>query len=115
MIHWWRADLLLVFKIFKGLESIQPADFCDTDKARYATRGHLSKITKMQSRLYLRKCSFTQRIVNDLNQLTEAAVMSKDINTLKSHIDKYLKNRAEDYTSQRLTPFLVICSTAAIV
>ena len=41
--------------------------------------------------------------------------MSKDINTFKGHIDKYLKNRAEDYTSQRLTPFIVISSTAATV
>ena len=41
--------------------------------------------------------------------------MSKDINTFKGHIDRYLKNRAEDYTSQRLTPFLVISSTAATV
>ena len=39
--------------------------------------------------------------------------MSKDINTFKGHIDTYLKNRAEDYTSQRLTPLLVIFSIAA--
>ena len=101
--------------LFNGLESILPADFSDTDKARYATRGHPFKITKMHSRLDVRKYSFTQRIVNDWNQLPEAAVMSKDINTLKGHIDKYLKNRAEDYTSQRPTPFLVISSTAATV
>ena len=41
--------------------------------------------------------------------------MSKDINTFKGHVDKYLKNRPEGYTSQRLTPFLVICSTGATV
>ena len=72
-----RADLLEVFKIFNGLESILPADFFDTDKARYATQGHPFKITKIHSRLDLRRLSFTQRIVNDWNQITEAAVMSK--------------------------------------
>ena len=97
-----RVYLLEVFKIFNGLESILPADFFEMDKARYATRGHPFKITKMHSRLDLRKYSFTQIIVNDWNQLTEAAVMSNDINTFQDHIDIYLKNRAEDYTSQRL-------------
>ena len=109
-----RAGLLEVFKIFNGLESIRPTDVFDTGKAWYATRGHPFKITKMHSRLDVRKYSFTQRIVNDWNQLPEAAVMSKDINMFKGHIDKYLKNRMEDYASQRLTPFLVI-STPAIV
>ena len=69
----------------------------------------------MDSRLDLRKYSFTQRIVNEWNHLPEVAVMSKDFNTLKGHIDKYLKNRADYYTSQRLTPLLVIFSTAATV
>ena len=57
------------------------------------------KIHKLHSRLDIRKYSFTQRIVNDW------------INQIKGHIDKYLRNRAEDYTSQRLTPFLVNSST----
>ena len=33
--------------------------------------------------------------------------MSASVNQFKDHIDKYLRNRAEDYKSQRLTPFLV--------
>ena len=37
--------------------------------------------------------------------------MSASVNQFKGHIDKYLRNRAEDYTSQRLTPFLVNYST----
>ena len=110
-----RADLLEVFKIFNGLESILPTDCFDTDKTRYATRGHPFKIMKMHSKLDVRKHSFTQRIVNGWNQLPEAAVMSKDVNTFKGHIDKYLKNRADDYTSERLTPLLVISSNAATV
>ena len=80
-----------MFNIFNRLESILPTDFFDTEKARYATRGHPCKFTKMFSRLDLRKYSFTQRIVNDWNQLTEAAVMPKDINTFKGHIDRYLE------------------------
>ena len=100
-----------MFKIFNGLESILPADFSDTDKTRYTTTGQPFKITKMHSRLDLRKYSFTQRILNDWNQLPETAVMSKDNYTFKGHNDKYLKNKVEDYTSQRLTLFLVISSS----
>ena len=69
-------------------------------------------ICKLHSRLDIRKYSFTQRIVNDWNyRLPGSAVMSASVNQLKGHIDKYLRNRAEDYTSQRLTPFLVNSST----
>ena len=67
------------------------------------TRGHPYKINKLHSRLDIQKYSFTQRIVNDWNRLL--------VNLFKGHIDKYLRNRAEDYTSQRLTPFLVNSST----
>lgn len=102
-----RADLLEVYKIFNGLESIIPADFFVMENKQTKTRGHPFKITKVHSRLDIRMYSFTQRIVNDWNRLPEAAVMSKNINQFKGHIDKYLRNRAEDYTSQRLTPFLV--------
>ena len=95
-----RADLLEVFKIINGLDS-------EDGK----TRGHPYKIHKLHSRLDMRKYSFTQRIVNDWNRLPGSAVMSASVNQLKGHIDKYLRNRAEDYTSQRLTPFLVNSST----
>ena len=78
-----------MFKIFNGLESILPTDFFDMDKAWYATQGHPFKITKMHSRLDVRKYSFTQRIANDWNQLPEAAVMSKDINWYVKKISTY--------------------------
>ena len=75
------------------------------------TRGHPYKISKLHSRLDIQKYSFTQRIVNDWNRLPGSAVMSASVNQFKGHIDKYLRNRAEDYTSQRLTHFLVKSST----
>ena len=107
-----RADLLEVFKIINGLDSICPADFFIMENEDGKTRRHPYKIHKLHSRLDIRK-SFTQsqRIVNDWNRLPGSAVMSASVNQFKGHIDKYLLNRAEDYTSQRLTPFLVNSST----
>ena len=46
---------------------------------------------------------FIQRIVNERNILPRSAVMSANVNQFKGNIDKYLRNRAEDYTSQPLT------------
>ena len=43
---------------------------------------------------------FTQRIVNHCNRLPRNAVMSASIIQFKGYIDKYLRNRAEDDTSQ---------------
>ena len=106
-----RANLLEDLKIINGLDSIFPADFFITENEHGKTRGHPYKISKLHSRLDIRKYSFTQRIVNDWNRLPRSAVMSASINQFKGHIDKYLRNRAEDYTSERLAPFLVNSST----
>ena len=106
-----RADLLEVFNIINGLGSIFPADFFIIEDEDGKTRGHPYKIHKLHPRLDIRKYSFTQRIVNDWNRRPGSAVMSASINHFKGHIDKYLRNKAEDYTSQRLTPFLVKPST----
>ena len=65
-----RADLLEVLKIINRLDSIFPsifpAEFFIMEKEHGKTRGHPYKITKLHSRLHIRKYSFTQsqRIVN---------------------------------------------------
>ena len=64
-----RADLLEVFKIINGLDSIFPADFIIVENEHGKTRGHPYKISKLHPRLDIRKYSFTQRIVNDWNSL----------------------------------------------
>ena len=106
-----RADLLEVFKIINGLDSIFPADFFIMENEDGKTTGHPYKVSKLYSWLDIRKYSFTQRIIKDWNRLPGSAVLSASINQFKGHIDKYLRNRAEDYTSQQLTPFLVNSST----
>ena len=84
-----RADLLEVFKIINGLDSIFPVDFFIMENENAKTRGHPYKISKLHIRLDIRKYSFTQRIVNDWNILPGSAVMSGSINKCKGHIDKY--------------------------
>ena len=82
-----RADLLKVLKITNGLDldSIFPADFFIMpfmENEHGKTRGHPYKISKLHSRLDIRKYSFTQRIVHDWDRLPESAVsvMSASVN-----------------------------------
>ena len=70
-----RADLLEVFKIINGLDSIFPADFFIMENENGKTRGPPYKINKLHSRLDIRKYSFIQRIVSDWNRLPGSAVM----------------------------------------
>ena len=55
------------------------------------TRGHNQKIYKQHSRLNLRKYFFTQRVVNDWNQLPEEAVNATTVTQFKTVIDPELK------------------------
>ena len=95
-----RGDLIEVFKIFRGLEDIKLEDFFTLQTG--VTRGHCYKIKKFQTRLDIRKYTFSQRIVNEWNNLPPAVVNSNSLNTFKDNIDKHLKHRMEAYTSQRV-------------
>lgn len=54
--------------------------------------------------------SFARRIVSEWNRLPEVAVMCEDINHFKGHLDKFLRHRVGDYTSQKTAPFPVYSS-----
>ena len=72
------------------------------------TRGHPYKISKLHSRLDIRKYSFIHRIVNDWNSLPRSAkVISASVNQFKGHIEKYLRNSAEDYMSRQLLDYVI--------
>ena len=51
------------------------------------TRGHNFTLVKKQSRLYVRKFSFSQRTINVWNTLSTECV---HVNMFKNRIDKYL-------------------------
>ena len=53
------------------------------------TRGHYFTLVKGQSRLDLRKYSFSQRTVNEWNKLPADCVHSSSVNRFKNRIDNY--------------------------
>ena len=64
-----RGDQIEVFKILNGYENIDRNMFFSL-KNDSRTRGHEVKLVKNQCRLDIRKHSFSQRTINDWNELS---------------------------------------------
>ena len=54
------------------------------------TRGHNFTLVKKQSRLDVRKFSFSQRTINVWNTLSEECVHASSVNMFKNREEKYL-------------------------
>ena len=54
------------------------------------TSRHNYTLVKKQSRLYIRKYSFSQRTINVWNKLSTDCVHASSVNMFKNKIDKYL-------------------------
>ena len=64
-----RGDEIEVFKIFNGYENIDSNIFFEIKESKI-TRGHNFTLLKQQSRLDVRKFSFSQRTINVWNKLS---------------------------------------------
>ena len=90
-----RGDQIEVFKILKGYENIDSNIFFKI-KENKITRGHNFTLVKKQSRLDVRKFSFSQRSINVWNKLSTECVHASSVNVFKNRIDNYLAKA--DYT-----------------
>jgi ribonuclease P/MRP protein subunit RPP40 len=55
-------------------------------------RGHSLKMYKERARLDIRKFSFSNRIVDEWNNLTEEIVQCQTVNNFKNKIDYHLRD-----------------------
>ena len=79
-----------VFKILNGYENIDSNIFFEIKKSEI-TRGHnFTLVSRKQSRLDVRKYSFSQRNINVWNKLSTHSVHATSVNMFKNRIDKYL-------------------------
>ncbi len=85
-----RGDMIEVFKIIKQFDNVASDKFFTLSNIG-RTRGHYLKVNKVNSRLDVRKYSFSQRIVNDWNKLPTNCVEAVTVNQFKNRIDKYIK------------------------
>ena len=83
------GDQIEVFKILNGYENIDSNIFFEIKESKI-TRGHNFTLVKKQSRLDVRKFSFSQRTINVWNKLSTECVHASSVNMLKNRIDKYL-------------------------
>ena len=83
-----RGDQIEVFKILNGYENIDSNIFFEIKKKK--TRGHNFALVKKQSRLDVRKYSFSQRTINVWNKLSTDCVLATSVNVFKNRIDKCL-------------------------
>ena len=70
-----RADLIEVFKILNGIDNCDKSQLFHTQPLQ-KTRGHRQKLFKRQFRLDLRKHFFSQRVIDDWNNLSENVISS---------------------------------------
>ena len=80
-----RGDQIEVFKILNGYSNI----FLEIKQSKI-TGGHNFALVKKQSRLDVRKFSFSQRTINVWNKLSTEYVRASSVNVFKNKIDKYL-------------------------
>ena len=85
-----RGDLIQVFKIVHGFDNLEFCDFFKFALGRN-TRGHCLKLQKVCCRLDVRKNFFSQRVVNEWNELPESVVLSNSVNGFKNALDKHFK------------------------
>ena len=86
-----RADLIEVYKIFNGLNSLDPP-------RRYfvrdvgVTRRHSFKLFKKRVSLDVGRYKFGNRVCKVWNLLTEDVVSAGSLNTFKARLDHHLRN-----------------------
>ena len=76
-----------MFKILNGYENIDSNIFFEIKESKI-TKGHNFTLVRKQSRLDVRKFSFSQRIINVCNKLSTECVHASSVNMFKNRIDK---------------------------
>ena len=84
-----RGDQIEVFKIVNSYEDVDRNIFFKL-KEGSRTRGHKAALVKEQYGLDMRKYSFSQRVINEWNKLSNDCVNASSVNMFKNRIDKYM-------------------------
>lgn len=82
-----RGDMIQAFKILKGFEDISYERFFTVISTN--TRGHNWKLAKPRCNTSFRLRHFSQRIINDWNNLPVEVISSKTVEAFKISIDRH--------------------------
>jgi len=82
--------MIQVFRIVKGFDLLNIEYFFDLDDGGgHALRGHKWKLKVKSSRLQLRKCFFSQRVISLWNRLPGHVVDASLVNSFKKRLDDW--------------------------
>ena len=87
-----RADIIQVFRIMNKIDCISFDDFFEFDRG--ITRGNNKKLIKPRANTTLRLHSFSHRVINVWNDLPNRVVMSSSLNSFKSNLLWFWKDRS---------------------
>ena len=85
-----RGDLIQVFKIFKGIDDIQPSNILPLSLYE-GTRNQTFKLRHRYAKTDIRKYSFSYRVVGDWNSLPDNVKNAKTLNAFKNALDSIPK------------------------
>ena len=89
-----RAVMLQIFRIFKGIDKLEPDHFFSLIGA---TRGHPWKIFKPQNKNIIKCNTLASRAVNDWNALSTNTVLAPTLNIFKSSLEDEWKDKPWKY------------------
>ena len=89
-----RADLIFLFKMYKGLT--QPSFDTLFHLSKYeGTRGHSLKLNKHSTNRDVRHFFFSERVINNWNQLDQNVIDATSVNMFKKQLQHYRKYKMD--------------------
>ena len=98
-----RADMIQDYKIMHGIDKIDKDKFF-TMHTYGATRGHSLKLFKRRSSLLVRANSFSHRVVDNWNSLTEDIVNAPSLNAFKSRLNRFGREHPNKFSPSCYAP-----------
>ena len=83
MLSFARADLIELFKMYKGFSSVHFESLFILDCNNKGTQGHLAKLSKARCQKDVRKYFFSHWVINRWNVLDGETVSSSSINVFR--------------------------------
>ena len=77
-------------------------DICSSNLSKAEKRGHKAALVKEQCRLDVRKYTFSQRVINEWNKMSNDCVNPSSVNMFKNRIDIYLMRAGNTYMIELL-------------
>lgn len=91
-----RNDMLQTFRIMKDIDNLSINNFF-TINTNSITRGHEYKIVKPRANANIRLQTFSNRVINDWNNLNNTTVMCNTLNSFKTALKKEWRNHPNKY------------------